>query len=133
MGPTSLRILLLDPNFVTRIALTSRLEAVGFMVRAEKTINHAARAATAANWDLILASASLAAADLEAFLETLAITEVRSILCVVTDQEDKPRCEIAGRYSARILRHPVRPQSISEFFETRPPAVREKDSFFRTA
>lgn len=134
MDHSPLRVLLLDPNFVTRIALTSRLEASGYMVRAEKSVGTAARAATASNWDLVLASASLSAPDLEAFLETLSLTECKSSICVVTESEDSERKDLAARYKARLLRHPVRPQSLTEFLT---PKAAEPEShpaqFFRTA
>ncbi|KAF0241016.1 MAG: hypothetical protein FD180_4670 [Planctomycetota bacterium] len=130
------RLLLLDPNFVTRIALTSRLEASGHLVRAEKTVSTAARAATSSNWDLIIASASLAPADLEAFFETLAMTDSKAILCVVMESDDRPRKEIAERFHARLLAHPVRPQTLAEFLPVRKPgadSTAEPSPFFRTA
>ncbi|MEK7466122.1 MAG: hypothetical protein AAB074_01800 [Planctomycetota bacterium] len=130
------RFLLLDPNFVTRIALTSRLEASGYMVRAEKAVSTAARAATSSNWDLIIASASLVAADLEAFLETLAMTDSKAILCVVLEADDRARKEIADRFHARTVVHPVRPQTLGELLPARRPdadAAGEPSPFFRTA
>ncbi|NUN47858.1 MAG: hypothetical protein HUU15_03400 [Candidatus Brocadiae bacterium] len=133
MSPQPIRLLLLDPNFVTRIALTSRLEATGYMVRAEKVVSTAARAATASNWDLIVASASLAKGDLEAFLETLTMTESTAIVCVVVDGTDRERVEIAGRYKAHHLAHPVRPQTLGELCSPPPRAEQATEPFFRTA
>jgi DNA-binding response OmpR family regulator len=130
------RFLLLDPNFVTRIALTSRLEASGFMVRAEKAVSTAARAATSSNWDLVIASASLAAPDLEAFLETLAMTDSKAIRCVVLEAEDRVRKEIAERFHAKSVAHPVRPQTLAELLPARKPGAEgpaEPSPFFRTA
>lgn len=134
MTPAPFRVLLLDPNFVTRIALTSRLEATGLMVRAEKSISTAARAATASNWDLILSSASLALADLEAFLETLRMTECRACLAIVVEGDNDPRRQLAERFSARLLSHPVRPQLLTQMLSapaTSAPAP--TDPFFRAA
>ena len=136
MPANPFRFLLLDPNFVTRIALTSRLEASGFMVRAEKAVSTAARAATSSNWDLVIASASLAAADLEAFLETLAMTDSKAVLCVVVESEDRARKDIAERFRARIVAHPVRPQTLAEFLPARRSGAEgpaEPSPFFRTA
>ncbi len=136
MPPNPYRFLLLDPNFVTRIALTSRLEASGYMVRAEKAISTAARVATSTNWDLIIASASLAAQDLEAFLETLAMTECKVRMCVVMESEDRARKEIADRFQAQVAVHPVRPQSLAELLPPRSGAAEGPSSpapFFRTA
>lgn len=136
MAKTPFRLLLLDPNFVTRIALTSRLEATGYMVRAEKTVGTAARAATSSNWDLIIASASLAIPDLEAFLETLTMTECKAGLCLVVEPDDAGRREIAVRFRAGTVPHPVRPQALAEFMPKRPDETGDApkaNTIFRTA
>lgn len=136
MSANPYRFLLLDPNFVTRIALTSRLEASGYMVRAEKTVSTAARVANSANWDLILTSASVPTADLEAFLETLALTDSHACRCVVVEPDDRARREIAERFQARVVVHPVRPNMLAEFLPPREGGAEDRTgppAFFRTA
>jgi DNA-binding NarL/FixJ family response regulator len=129
MTTSPLRLLLLDPNFVSRIALTSRLEALGFMVRAEKAVSTAARVATSAYWDLIVANVSVPATDIEALLETLSMTEVKTIACVVLDEQDRERKEVALRHRARILLHPVRPRTLVDIFSAQQEAdVRSSDT-----
>jgi len=62
------------------------------------------------------------------------MTDCKSILCVVVEGDDKERPEIAARFKARAIPHPVRPQALEEFLAPRAGGSQpQEQAFFRTA
>lgn len=113
------QVLVYDPNFVTRIALTTRLLEVGCQVRAESQLALALHSAGTLGWDMILLPISVPDADLATFLKDLEAAVPRSTIGIVCEAHDSARKAVASNAGARVLIHPLRPSSLSSHLRIR--------------
>lgn len=113
------QVLLLDPNFVSRVALSTRLDEAGCQVRAEKDFGVAAGVARGQAWDLILVNTGISLGDLKVFLEGMLGLEPSPVVAVVCEAGDGERQKLAEEMKVRTLPHPVRPSSLKTVFDVK--------------